>query len=110
VARRWKEKHPVSYYYHKLRTSARRRGKAFSLSRKRFEELWLSGLAQNHGRTAMSLSIDRINDKRGYHDDNVRLLTLSFNSRRRFVPFFDQQDVAETSQKIKESYGMEATP
>jgi len=114
-ARRWKEKHPVSYYYHKLKTSARRRGKLFTLTKDKFAELWHAGMSANHGRTKFCLSVNRIKDHLGYTDDNVELLTVSENSRRRFVPFFANQAaedaaIAETSRQIAEAYPECVTP
>lgn len=106
---KWKAKHPVSYYFHKLRTSATRRGILFLLTRQKFAELWNGGLAANHGKTKFCLSVDRINNQLGYVDTNVQLLTLSENTRKQFVPFFRDQkqmdaEIAETSRKIREAY------
>ena len=105
----WKANHPVSYFFHKLRTSATRRGIAFTLSREKFAELWAGGLAAKHGKTKFSLSVDRKRNTEGYHDGNVQLLTLSENSRKQFVPHFRDQAaqeaaIAETQKQIKEAY------
>ncbi len=106
---KWKAAHPVSYFYHKLRTSANRRGITFELSREKFAELWTGGLAANHGKTKFCLSVDRKDNAHGYADWNVQLLTLSENSRKQFVPYFRDQkqmdaEIAETSAKIKAAY------
>ena len=106
---RWKAAHPVSYFYHKLRTSANRRKILFLLSRDKFAELWNQGLAENHGKTKFCMSVDRVRNSEGYHDGNVQLLTLSENVRKRFVPFFRDQaqadaEISETREKIKAAY------
>lgn len=108
-AKRWKAASPVGYFYHKLRTSANRRGILFLLTRQKFAELWNGGLAANHGKTKFCLSVDRVNNQLGYLDSNVQLLTLTNNVRKQFVPFFRDQaqmdaEIAETSRKIREAY------
>ncbi len=108
-AQRWKERSPVGYHFNKLKFRAKERGHAFTLTRARFEFLWLSGLSQNHGKHKFALSIDRIKNDEGYHDSNVRLLTLSQNARRNFVPFFknkadEEAAIAETAKQIAEAY------
>lgn len=55
------------------------------------------------------MSINRIQNSRGYFDDNVEFLTLSENSRRRFVPYFknkaaEQAAIAETQNEIAKAY------
>lgn len=106
---RWKAAHPISYFYHKLRTSANRRRIQFLLTKQKFTELWNSGLAENHGKTKFCLSVDRENNQLGYIDSNVRIITLSENVRKQFVPFFRDQaqadaEIAETREKIKDAY------
>ena len=108
-ARRWREKHPVAYAYNKLKYRAKERGHQFTLTRERFAELWNGGLSANHGKTKFSLCVDRIRPREGYHDGNVRLITLSENSRLRFVPFFkdreqEQLAIAETERAVAEAY------
>lgn len=108
-AKRWKAASPVGYFYHKLRTSANRRKILFLLTRQKFAELWNGGLAANHGKTKFCLSVDRVRNSEGYHDDNVQLLTLSQNVRKQFVQFFRDQaqmdaEIAETSRKIRAEY------
>src|ERR1700723_2199204 len=87
-AQLWKERHPINYHYNKLKYRAKERGHSFTLTLAKFTELWNQGLRENHGKNGASLSIDRIRTGEGYHDGNVRLLTLSENSRRKFVPYF----------------------
>lgn len=86
--RRWKAAHPVSYHFNKLKYRAIERGHHFALSRDKFAELWNEGLRESHGKTKFSLCIDRKRNNEGYTDENVRLLTLSENSRRQYVPYF----------------------
>ena len=85
--RRWKEKHPEKYAFHKLRSRAKERGHKFTLT---FEDYVrfarTTGYFEKKGKTAMSLSIDRIDPRRGYEPDNIRAMTLSMNSRFRYAP------------------------
>lgn len=108
-AHRWKLRSPVGYHYNKLKFRAKERGHTFTLTRAKFEQLWLTGLRENHGKTKFSLTIDRIRNHEGYHDDNVQLLTLSENARKRFVPYFknkaqEEAAIAETQKQIAEAY------
>ena len=106
-SRKWREKYPAHYAYAKLRGSAKRRGKTFFLTRKRFVELWNEGLKFNHGREGHNLTVNRINNSLGYQDDNVELMTRSENSRKRYVPYFQgkgpsQDEIEQTGQEIRE--------
>lgn len=108
-ARRWKEMHPVNYHFAKLRNRAKERGHKFTLTKEKFAELWNGGLAKNHGKTAFSLCVDRIDPAGGYRDDNVRLLTLSENSRRQFVPFFknkaaEEEAIRQAEAEVRAAY------
>jgi hypothetical protein len=86
--RQWKERNPFRYFYNKLKYRAAERGHSFTLS---FEEYChfakTSGYMEHKGKTAKSLSVDRIDDSKGYSADNIRAVTLSFNSRRQWVQF-----------------------
>jgi cytochrome c oxidase assembly protein Cox11 len=89
----FKEKFPLKYYFNILKQTAKRRGLAFTLVYLDYECLCKkTGYDVNRGKTKDSLSIDRVNNKRGYHLDNVQIITLSANSskqhRKQFVPYF----------------------
>lgn len=84
-----KQNHPLRYRFNLLRCGAKRRGIEFKLTFNRYEELAKeSGLHNNRGKTSDSLSIDRIDPKRGYEDDNVRVVTIAWNSRLNYVPYW----------------------
>lgn len=107
ISRRWKQAHPITYAFHKLKCRAKERGHEFTLSIAKFTELWHAGLGSLRGKTAQSMSINRIQNWRGYHDDNVEFKTLSENSRLRFVPYFKDKaqeaaEIAETEKKVAE--------
>jgi hypothetical protein len=82
-ARRFKEAHPLKYAFNKLRYRARERGHHFNLSYFQFADLaHKSGWATGRGKTAESLSFDRIDEARGYEVENLQVLTLSENSAK----------------------------
>lgn len=92
-ARRWKERHPLRYSFNKLRYRAKERGHVFKLTFEQYQRFALaSGYAENKGKTAESFSIDRIDPERGYELDNIRCVTLSENSRLRFVTWPGKSD------------------
>lgn len=82
-SRQLKERHPTTYYFNALRNNARRRGKSFKISLDYFRGFCDgSGYLNGNGKAANSLSIDRIQQHRGYEPGNIRILTLSQNSAR----------------------------
>jgi hypothetical protein len=107
-ARHWRENHPISYFYAKLRWRAKERGWDFSLTREQFEILWRQkGL--NGGKTKFSLTFDRIDETKGYHFGNVRLLTNTLNARRRWVSFWKTKedrdaDIAEAEAAVRAAF------
>ena len=86
-SRRFKEKHPLKYYFNLLRCRARERGKLFLLKFEEYEAFCRStNYDQLKGKTALSLSIDRIDNSGPYSAENIQAITLAENSRKRFVP------------------------
>jgi hypothetical protein len=82
--RKYREKYPLKYWYDTLKMNAKRRGKDFSLTLEQFETFCKqTGYNELKGKTASSLSIDRINNDRGYCFDNIRAITLSENSSKK---------------------------
>jgi len=78
-----KERDPVRYAYRVTRQNAKRRGKDWSIT---YEE-WADFCArtrylENKGRGPNSATLDRIDAAKGYSLDNIRILSLSDNSRK----------------------------
>ncbi len=72
--------------FRNLKSSAKRRGKAFALSWDYFCDLVIStGYDINHGNGASDLHIDRINPDLGYVEGNLQVITCSENSRKRWA-------------------------
>jgi len=68
------------------------RGKDFQLSREEYIEFAIkTDYARMKGKTTLSLSIDRIDNRKGYEKTNIQAITLRANSRKSFVPFFAKQ-------------------
>jgi hypothetical protein len=85
TTKRYRERNPLKYWYDTLKMNARRRGKAFTLTLEQFSEFCKhTGYNELKGKTANSLSIDRIRDVDGYHADNIRAITLSENTKRQY--------------------------
>lgn len=78
-----KEVNPINYAYNTLKCNAKRRGKSFELTLDQFKEFCQQTDYINlKGKTASSLSIDRIKQSEGYHYNNIQPLTLSENSKK----------------------------
>lgn len=61
-----------------LKHRAKQRGHEFSLTIGDYERFWIStGYHEKHGKTKESLSIERIDNSRGYTPDNITSITLS---------------------------------
>lgn len=91
VNRRWRDRNPLRYFFNRLRYRAAERGHVFALPFEYYCEMVLaSGYLEKKGKTAASLSIDRINEKVGYVVGNVQFKTLSENSRKAWVPYYAQ--------------------
>jgi hypothetical protein len=74
--RLWRANNPVQAAYANLKNNASRRSISFKLTLEQFAE-WVAGTdyLQNRGRTAESLTVDRIDAERGYELGNLQILT-----------------------------------
>jgi hypothetical protein len=82
--RKYREKYPLKYWYDTLKMNAKRRGKSFTLTLKEFETFCKkTGYDDKKGKTANSLSVDRIKNEQGYSFDNIQAITLSENTVKR---------------------------
>jgi len=80
----YREKYPVRYAYQTLKHNAKRRGKDFDLTFEQFEAFCISTeYHEKRGINKLSASIDRIDNSRGYHIDNIQILDMIDNSRKR---------------------------
>ncbi len=90
---RWewfKEKHPLAYSFGNLRRRAKQRGIAFSLTFDEYQRFAIgTDYASMKGKTSLSLSIDRIEGSCGYHAWNIAAISLSENSRKQWVDYFN---------------------
>jgi hypothetical protein len=81
--RQYKKRHPINYYYNVLRNNAKRRGKEFELTLDDFKKFCKeTNYIELKGKEKNSATIDRINHKKGYTIDNIRILSLSDNSKK----------------------------
>jgi hypothetical protein len=98
--RRWRERHPLSYSFHKLKMRALERGKDFTLTREEYFKFAKdTDYGRLKGKTSLSLSIDRVENAFGYHSWNIRAITVSENARKSFVPFFQQQGLTRAERE-----------
>lgn len=81
--RRYKERNPLRYCYNTLRCNAKRRWKGFGITFDEFTQFCKeNGYMEGKGKTKTSLSIDRIQNLRGYDFTNMRVLQLSLNAKK----------------------------
>lgn len=88
-ARRWKASNPFAYFFNALRNNARRRGKEFTLTLDEYRDFAIrEGLFSPAGTKYPNRSIDRIDQSRGYHLDNIQVLTISENVRKKYTDYW----------------------
>jgi len=88
--RKYREKYPLKYWYTTLKMNAKRRRKEFTLTLDQFSDFCMkTGYDEKKGKTADSLSVDRIKPWLGYSVDNIRAITLSDNSKLRHDPTYE---------------------
>ena len=82
-ARLWKLRNPARYSFGKLRFSAKRRGKDFTLTFAEWLVFWEeNNLAEYRGRQGCCLQVDRIDPHRGYSLGNIQAITCSENTAK----------------------------
>lgn len=92
----------MKYFYKVLRSNAKRRGHAFTLTFEQYEKFAIeTGYAELKGKTKHSLSIDRRDPSRGYHADNIRAVSLSLNSRLQWanIPQWLKDEMVEAERQ-----------
>lgn len=78
-----REKDRVRFAFYMIRKSAKKRGIEFKLDIDFFRKFCLDhGYIQNSGRLRDQLSIDRIENDKGYLNDNIQVLSKGFNSSK----------------------------
>lgn len=83
----YREKYPLKYWYDTLKMNSKRRGKKFTLTLKEFSDFCnKTGYSELKGITADSLTVDRVDNNKGYSAENIRAITLSENIKRNYHP------------------------
>lgn len=106
----YKNKHPLKEAFGSLRRHARARGKDFTLTFEQFKAFAeKTDYMKRKGKTSLSLSIDRIDNSKGYAPGNIQAITLRENTRKQYVPSwreYQERTMAETQREIAEFYGI----
>ena len=104
-------------HYLDLKNRAGQRGHEFTITFEYYyQTVWLdSGYADKHGKTKECLSVDRADNSKGYIEGNLQVLTVSENSRKRYVPYFknkadEEAAILETQKQIALAYPELQTP
>jgi len=99
-----KERHPETYALNAMRQRAKQRGMPFTITLSEWREFCRkTGYLENKGKEPDSYTVDRIDDSKGYHIWNIRILSHAENSRdqyRNFEPgeereFADEEDFSQ---------------
>lgn len=86
----FRSKYPLHNAFFNLRQNAKRRGKEFTLTIDQFRKFVdETDYLKKRGIKSMCLSIDRIDNLKGYIFENIRAITVSANSyKRNFIDYF----------------------
>lgn len=83
ISRKRRAADPVKASYYNLKANAKRRGKEFSLTLEEFKQFCVKTEYLNWvGRGADSYHVDRIDETKGYHVDNIQVLTNRENKKK----------------------------
>lgn len=81
-----KGNNPVGYHYNLLKQNAKRRGKDFGITMGEFRTLCEeTGYLDKKGKSKNSASLDRIDPEKGYYYENLQVISLSDNSKKRWT-------------------------
>lgn len=81
--REYRKRNPLKYAYLTLKHNAKRRGHAFELTFEDFKAFcYVTDYIGKKGITKTSYSIDRIDNTKGYILSNIRVVTVSDNSKK----------------------------
>lgn len=83
--KKYKAKYPERYFYYLLKSNAKRRGHNFELTLKEFQKFCQeTDYLNKKGKNKNSASIDRINPNKGYSYNNIQILSLSENTKKKY--------------------------
>ena len=103
-----KYENPLRYWFDVLRQNARYRKKEFNLTIDEFRIFCeKTDYLQLKGRGGGNITIDRKDNRKGYSFDNIQVLTLSQNSRKRWIDMKLQFGYYPTNEELIELYGGE---
>lgn len=103
--RLWREKNPIGHAFKNLRTSAKKRGKVFTITIGYFKKLCeQTGYIEGKGLTGESLTIDRIKNWLGYEEGNVRVITRSNNSTKGALDVAELEEAGIYIREVENSF------
>lgn len=81
-----KNNNPFAYYWGNMKQNAKRRGKEFRITLEEYVEWSVKHRLHTHDGTKFcNKTVDRVDNSLGYFIENMQVLTLSENSRKRFI-------------------------
>lgn len=89
-ARKRRTEDPIGTRYTQFKGKAKQRNKPFTISLEQFRKFCFdSGYIVKKGRRGFSATIDRIDNSKGYHIDNIQILTNRQNASKGCTSFED---------------------
>lgn len=85
--------YPLKYAFWDLRTNSKRRGVPFHLTLEQFRSFCEKfEYMTKRGRTKQCYSIDRERLNEGYHINNIKMISVPDNSRKRWLEYVQYPD------------------
>jgi hypothetical protein len=82
-ARHWRIEHPMKYAYNNIKNRAKQREIEFNLTFEEFKQFCLkTNYIERKKRASDGLTIDRINESKGYTFENIQVLNLITNIKK----------------------------
>lgn len=104
-SRKWRVRHPIRFLWHNLKAHAKERRHACDLSYEDFEKFCLkTKYHELKGLYPNSLTVDRIDETKGYSKGNIRVLEHECNVRRNYVPYFKQNGIKTDAHELAASW------
>lgn len=105
--RLWRKNNPMRAAYNNLKSNSAKRNIEFNLTFEEFKKFCVkTQYIQGKGRTKESYSIDRKEPTIGYVYDNLQILTVSDNAKKKKMLYYDWQ----TKYAIVQDHTIRKTP
>lgn len=98
IKENFRKRNPIRYYYDNLKTNAKKKDKTVEITFEDFKKFVVEKkfFSESGKKLKLNGSIDRKdNSIRVYRLDNIQVLSLAENTRKQYVPYWQEQNQDE---------------